>query len=117
MGATGERAGELRSSLVDVRREEEDMTGGSYIQINISGCCLMDRPPLHSRLSARLDVTALPSRTFLKKLTSNAPGLSLSSATRRPGSPLGGHSARSCGRNAWLMVGSALPVAVKLNRR
>jgi len=37
-GATVERAGELRSSLVDVRREEEDMTGRSYIQINISGC-------------------------------------------------------------------------------
>jgi len=67
---------------------------------------------LHSRWSDYS--TAFPSRTLLKKLTSNAPGLSLSSATRRPGSPPGGHSARSCGRNAWLMVGSALPVAVKI---
>ena len=56
-GATAERAGELRSSLVDVMREEEDMTGGSYIQINISECCLADRPPLPSGLSARLNVT------------------------------------------------------------
>ena len=59
-GATAERAGELRSSLVDVRREEEDMTGGSNIQINIYGCCLADRPPLPSGLYARLDVTILP---------------------------------------------------------
>ena len=58
-GATVERAGELRSSLVDVRREEEDMTGRSYIQINISGCCLADRPLLPSGLSARLDVTSM----------------------------------------------------------
>ena len=36
--ATVERAGELHSSLVDVRRKQEDMTSGSYIQINISGC-------------------------------------------------------------------------------
>ena len=56
-GAIVERAGELRSSLVVVRREQEDMTGGSYIQINISGCCLADRPPLPSGLSARLDDT------------------------------------------------------------
>jgi len=39
--------------------------------------------------------------------------------TRRPaGAPLGGgHSARSCASDAWLMVGSALPVAVKLYSR
>ena len=34
--ATAARAAELRSSLVEVRkRKEEEMTGGSYIQINI----------------------------------------------------------------------------------
>ena len=58
-GATVERAGELCSSLVDVRREEEDTTDGSYIHINISGCCLADRPLLPSGLSARLDVTSM----------------------------------------------------------
>ena len=35
-GATAARADELRSPLVKVRRrKEEEMTGGSYIQINI----------------------------------------------------------------------------------
>ena len=35
-GATAARADELRPSLVEVRRrKEEEMTGGSYIQINI----------------------------------------------------------------------------------
>ena len=34
-GATVERADELRSSLVDVRRKKEKMTGGSHNQINI----------------------------------------------------------------------------------
>ena len=34
-GATAERADELRSSLVDVRRKKEEMTCGSHNEINI----------------------------------------------------------------------------------
>ena len=34
-GATTERADELRSSLVDVRRKNEEMTSGYHNQINI----------------------------------------------------------------------------------
>ena len=34
-GATAERANELHSSLVDVRRRKEEMTAGAHNQINI----------------------------------------------------------------------------------
>ena len=56
-GATAARALERSSPLVVVRRRREDMTGGSHNQDKYLGVTMMDRPPLPSGLSARLDVT------------------------------------------------------------
>jgi hypothetical protein len=45
-GATVERADELRSSLVDVRRRKEDMTDGSHKEVKYLVVTWADRPPL-----------------------------------------------------------------------
>ena len=47
-GATAGRADERSSSLVDVRRRKEDMTGGSHKEVKYLGVTWADRPPLQN---------------------------------------------------------------------
>ena len=65
IGGDGGASG--RARLVSSRCEE-DMTDGSYIQINISGCCLADCPPFPSRLSARPFPSGLSARLYVTEL-------------------------------------------------
>ena len=75
-GATVERADELRSALVDMRRKKKEMTGGSHNQINI--WVLPGRTVRRSRADrpeAVCYMTLLAMRaTFLREARERSPG-------------------------------------------
>jgi len=67
-GATAAREHERSSSLVNVRRRKEDMTGGSHKEVIYLDVNWADRPPLPSGPSAVfLGVTILRQGSYLEK--------------------------------------------------